>query len=50
MVPLIEIEVTDKYISLIFNFKQYKNVNFANIVYYGKTRMKSDPPEFIMLL
>ena len=24
---------------LIFEFKQYKNANIANFMYYGKTRM-----------
>ena len=34
------IDLTDNYIYLIFKFKQYKNVNFANFVYYGKTRIQ----------
>ena len=25
--------------TLIFKLKQYKNANFANFVYYGKTRL-----------
>ena len=33
-----KIDVNDNYIELIFKFKQYKNANFANFVYYGKTR------------
>ena len=31
-------KVTDFSIHLIFKFKQYKNANFANFLYYGKTR------------
>ena len=33
----IEIELTDNYDLLIFKFKQYKDVNIASFVYYGKT-------------
>ena len=38
----IKIEVTDNYTHLILKvkLKQYKKVNIANFVYYGKTRMK----------
>ena len=39
IVFLIVSEVTDFSIYLIFKFKQYKNVNIANVVYYGKTRL-----------
>ena len=38
MVLWIHIEVTDLSILLIFKFKQYKNVDIANLVHYGKTR------------
>ena len=31
MVFQIEIDVTDNYMSLIFKFQQYKNVNIANL-------------------
>ena len=37
----IYIEVPDFCILLIFKFKQYKNVDVANFVYYGKTPMCS---------
>ena len=32
------IEVINSYIQFIFTFKQYKNANIVNFVYYGKTR------------
>ena len=34
------IDASDNYIQFILNFKQYKNGNFTNFVYYGKTRMR----------
>ena len=37
MVLWIKIELTDKYISLIFKFKQYKNANIADFLENGKT-------------
>ena len=33
----IHVEVTDFSILLIFNFKQHKIPNIANVLYYGKT-------------
>ena len=33
--------MTDFSMNLIFKYKQHKNVNIANFVYYGKTRMRS---------
>ena len=36
MVRWIRIEVTDNFDLLIFKFKQYKDVNIAKFVYYGK--------------
>ena len=41
MIFWIKIEVTETCILLIFKFKQYKNANIANFVYYGKTRIES---------
>ena len=35
----IAIEVTDFSIYFIFQFKQYKNANISNFLYYGKTRL-----------
>ena len=37
------IEIKDFYFSIliIFKFKQYKNANVANLVYYRKTRNQS---------
>ena len=40
MVLWSKIGVNDNYTELIFKFKQYKNANIANLVYYGKTRLK----------
>ena len=35
------IDILNYSICHIFKFRQYKNVNIANFVYYGKTRLYS---------